>query len=66
MPRGGRREGAGRPLTGDAPRTVHIEVAAEPEQAAVLRDAAEHAGESVSTFLLTAGLQRARRQGGRR
>jgi uncharacterized protein (DUF1778 family) len=59
MPRGGRRLGAGRPLTGEAPREVRIEVKAEPEQAATLRAAAAHAGETVSDFLLTAGLDRA-------
>lgn len=60
--RGGPRPGAGRPLTAGTPRRIVLKVQADEASAAEIHAAATAANQTVATFLLEAGLQRARRQ----
>lgn len=63
MTRGGPRPGAGRPLTAGTPRRIVLKVQADEASAAEIQAAAADAGQTVSIYLLEAGLQRARRSG---
>ena len=59
MPRGGKREGAGRPVGTKKGRTVvykTISISALPEEIAALKEAARKAGKTVSRFVLDAVL----------
>jgi len=55
MPRGGKREGAGRPAGTTKGRTVEyktISISALPEEIEVIKAAAEKAGKTVSRYLI--------------
>lgn len=52
MPRGGKRDGAGRPSTGRNPRRVSICLSGQPEEIELLKKKAKEAGKTVSAFVL--------------
>ena len=54
MPRGGKRENAGRKPTGQNPKRVSLHLSVQPEQAELIKKAAEKKGETVSAFVLSA------------
>ena len=59
MPRGGKREGAGRPAGTKTGRTVEyktISISALPEEIAAIKLAAEKAGKTVSRYLVELAL----------
>lgn len=59
MPRGGKREGAGRPVGTKTGRNVEyktISISARPEEVEALKEAARKAGKTVSRFVLDAAL----------
>jgi hypothetical protein len=58
---GGRRDGAGRPTKAGANRIESIALRATEAEKAELVAAASAAGQSLSDFLIEAGLQRARK-----
>ena len=61
MPRGGKRDGAGRPAGTSKGRTVEyktISISALPEEIECIKAAAEKAGKTVSRFLVELALNK--------
>lgn len=62
MARGGKREGAGRPVGTKTGRTVEyktISISALPEEVGTIKSLAEKAGKTVSRYLVELALERA-------
>ena len=60
MTKGGKREGAGRPVGTKTGRTVEyktISISALPEEVEIVKDSAKKAGKTVSRYLIDLALQ---------